>query len=319
MFSSTVDRQLARDREVQADAFLAPVVTLRRALAPAGADTDAPRKLRSKCTAGCGLIFWARSWIHSMKFAVQGPLGHAPIEMRRSVRVSAPLLTLWTILAKGVEIPLSYIIQKVFVLLLVLSYFYHNLLPASSNIAVYSRYLRIVTTVILCPLNHYLGRLRIRAFAQVEEKRVLLFLAEIPELRAQAEQLREMVGKLQSGPKAAVDLSAVQDSARRLAAAFGIVDSMAEDARVEVAELGRRNAEALTEGLGSDRASDKLCTDLYVTHKLVRAKVRAAGILRAALDHDLHYQAAVESWREIGSRLRELGLATGCGLSAAAV
>eukprot|EP00163_Fabomonas_tropica_P025191 TRINITY_DN4342_c1_g1_i16.p1 TRINITY_DN4342_c1_g1~~TRINITY_DN4342_c1_g1_i16.p1 ORF type:complete len:332 (+),score=36.79 TRINITY_DN4342_c1_g1_i16:562-1557(+) len=90
----------------------------------------------------------------------------------------------YKILAAIFERPINYGVQKVTVAILLFLWFYPDGLGDDSlDIAVACRYIRIVTTCVLAPLNHYLGDLRRHAMLQVRDEYLAIFMTQTKQLQ----------------------------------------------------------------------------------------------------------------------------------------
>ncbi|KNC56248.1 uncharacterized protein AMSG_02217 [Thecamonas trahens ATCC 50062] len=138
---------------------------------------------------------------------------------RYGFQVSTPLLTQYVSLAKGIEIPLNYIVQKLFLLILVVLFIFPDTLSKSltRDLNTWSRYIRIATTLLLAPLNQYLGWLRVEAYRQVQVACQAKIAARYGD---QLELLRQLRAKTASDTEYGSDSSSSSnDVSKRMTAA----------------------------------------------------------------------------------------------------
>eukprot|EP01139_Manchomonas_bermudensis_P014978 Amastigsp_a509291_42.p1 type:complete len:431 gc:universal Amastigsp_a509291_42:1298-6(-) len=285
LWTSTIDRQRAYDASIRHVGVVLAITDLRLG---AGQPVE-HRSLIARCGRG------ARKAVRSA--------GSEFFDMRYTVKVASRKLRLWKLLAKGIEIPLNYIVQKALIVALLLLFVFPDALPRSwsTPLAVVSRWARIITMIILAPLNHFLGRLRVAAHADIERRMHDRGVSALAALASEAKGVSASISR--SRKRRAERLpDSVRERAQAIADALAAPAAYHDAMRAQMEALGDRGLD-IFERCGDDRETDALLRDTWRAHH--RLKLYRAGLLD--LERVLRAQpswrivaAAVDEWRRDG-------------------
>lgn len=248
LWTSTIDRQLAIDAEIR-NLTAAHVINEMRLAG--GIPVDA-LGLTSACN-------------RRTRRLARGGADYLPPNV--VVKVAHGKFTLWAVLCKGIEIPINYLVQKALVLILLVLFFWPDLLPGrwTTGLNVYSRWARIGTMVLLAPLNHYLGILRVAAFNQIEDNLIAKLCETVAVLERRAAQ------------------SSSTEQRRAIASALDIAERIDRLTLEQTAKLGERSL-AIVQGAEDDRHTDELLQNLWRAHHRLKLYRRGLSRVRATLD-----------------------------------
>ena len=219
-------------------------------------------------------------------------------------QISTPKLRRYVVLAKGIEIPLNYVVQKAFLAIIALLYLYPQLLDdeTRTDLNTWSRYVRIATTLFLAPLNHYLGILRVQAYQQVSQGYLRVIAKNDAAHAAMATSLAPGRG---NKPISRAAVKKMDPDARRVLAtiAASVHVVAIERARIHAAldALHTESYQIVTQ-YRNDRETDLLLRDLWRVHHRSKLKLQALDALEKARAHSSHYAtlstlfAASDSW-----------------------
>eukprot|EP00300_Choanocystis_sp_HF-7_P007611 c15399_g1_i2.p1 GENE.c15399_g1_i2~~c15399_g1_i2.p1 ORF type:complete len:414 (+),score=23.92 c15399_g1_i2:70-1242(+) len=273
MWTSTIDRQMAYDRDSALRCVILVLLCIRR-----GADFTL--KGRTKPLGFClGVKKAARS-------SSSGDL----FEIKHVVNVMGWKLRMWSILAKSVEAPLSYVVQKVLVIVLIVLYLWPTLLPDdwTRALSVYSRWARMFTVVVLAILSPVLAWLRVSGFEQLEDLLTKHALAALKPLLVHAR-----------------DITSSSPSSKREAvfAAFNAPTMFRREMRREMRALCHRSMDLL-HNCADDRDTDQLLKDIWSAQhclKLYRKGLKRMNEVLEGNKRWLEGRAIVAKWERINS------------------
>jgi hypothetical protein len=166
MWSSTIDRQIAKDLEQDCGCVSSALEVLREGLGlPTG--TRVRRKGASGILSGLGATAVVAGTRRVSDFA------ETPRRLFRRYLFWSNLL----------ERPLNYGFQKISLAIIIGLFFWPRLFRGSIEVSVGARWVRIITTVLLAPLNHWLGHLREKACLEIERELVASYAKEVAECK----------------------------------------------------------------------------------------------------------------------------------------
>ena len=270
MWTSTIDRSMAKELELSTSRFAKIINTQRMAM---GIPLDKVRRRLPSC-----FLVW--------KQVPGGDHAHSTLSDRVDTRRKR--FRRYHLMATYFERPLSFVVQKVATVVLLVIFFFPDL-DDEGEIGTAFRWARIFTTVLLAPMNHYLGRLRVQAFHEIEREYIQVMLGLV----------RDAVADIRAGKDGAV------------AAGQALVnkpDEARAAARARLDELHARSNSIVSKNRDS-RKSDKLVADLFEAHREERSAIHAADELEEAFAScdDYAQLVALLSASESGSSGSESG------------